>query len=61
MKNRLVFCLILIAVLFPQWATQINLTATAVWLWMPEFRLQWKVVEEVIQKINDWMLRTIHP
>lgn len=39
MKNKLIFGLVLIATLFPQWSAIFNVTATAIWLWLPEFKL----------------------
>ncbi|MDX2506609.1 MAG: hypothetical protein QNL62_19320 [Gammaproteobacteria bacterium] len=55
MKNILIFSLILMAVLFPQWSTPVNLTATAAWLWLPEIKLHW----HSLIKINEQTLKTM--
>ena len=55
MKNNLIFCLILMAALFPQWSTPINLIATASWLWLPEI----KFGLNLFRKVNEHTLKAM--
>ncbi len=53
MKNKLIFSLFLIAALLPQWSPLFNITATAIWLWLPEFKLHWQALVKVNEKIIE--------
>ena len=59
MKNKLIFGLILMAALFPQWSTLINLTATASWLWLPEIKFHWISVRKLHQQTLKAMIYTL--